>query len=71
MWLGYMICLSMMLHYEVKEINRIMKECITDWIQIDNKTHRFKSYGTQKYWFRKEADDDGFVECDRDDLAFE
>ena len=48
-----------------------MKECISDWIQIDNKTHRFKKYGTQKYWFRKECDDDGFVKCDRDDLAFE
>lgn len=58
-------------HYEVKEINRIMKECISDWIQIDNKTHRFKKYGIQKYWFRKECDDDGFVKCDRDDLAFE
>lgn len=58
-------------HYEVKEINRIMKECISDWIQINNKTHRFKKYGTQKYWFRKECDDDGFVKCDRDDLTFD
>ena len=54
--------------FELIEINRIMKECITDWTYADNKTHRFKNYGTQKYWYRN---NDGFVEFDREDITFE
>lgn len=58
--------------YETNEINRIMKTSIKGWKYSDNKTHRFKNYGIQKYWYRDDGsnDEDGFVACGQIELPF-
>ena len=59
-------------YYETKEINRIMNDNIKGWKHSDKKTHRFKEYGTQKYWYRDNGhdDEDGFVESGQIELPF-
>ena len=78
----YYICSLMIYHealgregepkkYETKEINRIMNESIKGWKHSDKKTHRFKKYGTQKYWYKEDkVDEEGFIKCDTSDLPF-
>lgn len=57
--------------YELRDIGRIMNDSINGWKYSNKKTHRFKDYGIQKYWYKEdEVDEEGFIKCNSEELPF-